>query len=167
MHGLSDFIYLPLIGCCCYSSRSSKKRKKAKKQKDQLCNNIVKHKNPVFLGGWVVRTDIERPFSLIVIRFFLLSLLFFVCYTLLRSYHQWQQHVERERERERFPSDALFRSVNSFRPANGVAESRWRLPRKDFIFFRCYLRSLDRLAEKTYLSNLFNFGSVFILYSKR
>jgi hypothetical protein len=97
MHGLSDFIYLPLIGCCCYSSRSSKKRKKAKKQKDQLCNNIVKHKNPVFLGGWVVRTDIERPFSLIVIRFFLLSLLFFVCYTLLRSYHQWQQHVERER----------------------------------------------------------------------
>jgi len=54
MHGLSDFIYLPLIGCCCYSSRSSKKRKKAKKAKKAKRPVMQQHRQtqkPSFLGG--------------------------------------------------------------------------------------------------------------------
>jgi hypothetical protein len=161
MHGLSDFIYLPLIGCCCYSSRSSKKRKKAKRPVMQQHRQTQK---PSFFGRlsrahWYWASILSHRYP------FLSTFSPFLC--LLHSLALISSMATTRWARERFPSDALFRSVNSFRPANGVAESRWRLPRKDFIFFRCYLRSLDRRAEKTYLSNLFNFGSVFILYSKR
>jgi hypothetical protein len=50
MHGLSDFIYLPLIGCCCYSSRSSKKRKKAKKAKRPVMQQHSQTQKPSFFG---------------------------------------------------------------------------------------------------------------------